>query len=186
MDVSQAIESRRAYRSLEHFEITEEYIKDLAKAVQLTPSCFNNQPWRFVFCYDPPILEKVKAEALSSGNAWAHNASMIIGVFSKKEDDCIIKEREYFLFDTGMATAFLILQATELGLVCHPIAGYNPEVAKKLWNIPEEMSLITLLIVGRKSQKIDPILSEKQIASEHKRPTRLPINSIVFRNQYSE
>ncbi|MCK5260649.1 MAG: nitroreductase family protein [Thermoplasmatales archaeon] len=48
MDVKQAIIKRRAYRSLEPVEITEELIYDLAECARLTASCFNNQPWRYV------------------------------------------------------------------------------------------------------------------------------------------
>ena len=100
MDVKQAIEKRRAYRSLEHIEITEDLIKDLAQSAQLFCSCFNNQPWRYVFVYDPEMLKKMHV-ALSQGNEWAQSASMIIAVFSKPELDCIIKDRKYYLFDTG-------------------------------------------------------------------------------------
>jgi nitroreductase len=100
MDVFHAIEERRAYRSLSPVEITEDLIKDLARHTRLAPSCFNNQPWRFVFVYDPDILEAMHA-ALSSGNEWAHASSMIIAVFSKKEDDCIIRDRVYHQFDVA-------------------------------------------------------------------------------------
>jgi nitroreductase len=126
MDVKEAIQDRRAYRSLDPIEITEDLIRDLASHAQLSASCNNNQPWRFVFVYEREMLKKMH-EAISKGNEWVQRASMIIVVLSKKEYDCIIGERVYHQFDTGMATAFLILRATELGLVAHPIAGYSPK-----------------------------------------------------------
>jgi nitroreductase len=107
MNVKEAIQHRRAYRSFEPVDITQDLINDLAGCAQLSASCFNNQPWRYVFVYDPETLKKMH-DALSSGNEWGRNASMIIAVLSKKEYDCIIKERVYHQFDTGMATAFLI------------------------------------------------------------------------------
>jgi hypothetical protein len=56
---------------------------------------------------------------------------MIIAVFSQKDLDCIRRGgREYYLFDTGMATAFMILRAMGLGLVAHPIAGFNRIVSE--------------------------------------------------------
>ena len=58
MDVRQAIVERRAYRSLVPVEITEELIDDLAGSAQLFCSCFNNQPWRYVFVYDKNMLSK--------------------------------------------------------------------------------------------------------------------------------
>lgn len=172
MELKEVIEKRRAYRSLEPCKIDEELIKDLAEYASLAPSCYNNQPWRFVFVYKKEMLEKI-FESLPKGNSWAKSASMIIAVFSKKELDCIPGNREYFLFDTGMATAFLILRATDLGLVAHPIAGYDEERVKEILRIPEDMTLITLIIVGKKSKEINPLLSEKQIGWEKKRPERL-------------
>jgi nitroreductase len=183
MDVKEAIAKRRAYRSLEKVEITEELVTDLAKHAQLSASCFNNQPTRFVFAYDPEVLKKLH-DTLSSGNAWAKEASMIIAVFAKKDMDCDIKDREYYLFDLGQASAFLQLRATELGLVAHPIAGFDELKVKEILNIPAEMKVITIIIVGKKSDTMNPVLSEKQQAREITRPERLSIDRIAFRNYY--
>ena len=60
MDVRQTINERRAYRSLESVEITEDLVKDLAKSIQLSPSCYNNQPWRFVFVFEEKALKKMQ------------------------------------------------------------------------------------------------------------------------------
>ena len=137
MDVIEAIETRRAYRSLDPVVITEDLVRDLARNAQLAPSCFNNQPVRFVFVYKPEVLKEMH-QALSSGNSWAQAASMIVAVYSKAEDDCIIRDREYHQFDVGQSVAFLILRATELGLVAHPIAGFSPKKTREILGIPEE------------------------------------------------
>jgi nitroreductase len=185
MDVKEAIKKRRAYRSLMPVEITEQLIDDLAESAQLFCSCFNNQPWRYVFVYDKDMLQKMHA-ALSSGNEWARAASMIIAVFSKPDLDCLIRDREYYFFDTGMATAAMILRATELGLVAHPIAGFSPKKTREILGIPEneDMEVITLVIVGKHSDSISPVLSEKQIAAEKQRPSRLPFHAFAYRNRF--
>lgn len=183
MDVSRAIQQRRAYRSLEPVEITEDLIQDLAKHAQLAPSCFNNQPWRFVFVFDPDALEEM-FPALSSGNVWAQSSSMIIAAFSKEEDDCIIRDRVYHQFDVGLAVGLLILRATELGLVAHPIAGFSPKKTREILGIPEEYRVITLIIVGKHSDTISPALSEKQVESEKKRPRRKPLEDFVHYNKF--
>ncbi len=184
MDVVKAIEERRAYRSLDPIEVTDGLLKDLAEAARLAPSCFNNQPWRFVFVHDPGVLEGVR-RALSKGNEWAKSASMIVAVASKRDYDCMIKGRDYYLFDTGMATAFMILRATELGLVAHPIAGYDEEAVKVALGIPADMTVITLLIVGKRSGALSPLLSEKQVEAERRRPDRLPLEKFAFMNCFS-
>jgi nitroreductase len=183
MDVKQAIEERRAYRSLDSVQITSELIEDLAYAAHLSASCFNKQPWRFVFVHDKAMLEKLFS-AMSKGNEWTQRASMIIAVYSKKELDCVVKGREYYLFDTGMATALLILRATELGLVAHPIAGYDEEKAKQILGIPTEATLITLVNVGKHADVIHEELSEQQAKDERERPERFPFERFASNNTY--
>ncbi len=183
MDVKKAIEKRRAYRSLSKTEITEELVNDLAECIRLTPSCFNNQPWKYVFVYDKDKLEEMHS-AFLKGNEWAKSGSMIIAVFSKKDDDCVIKDRRYYLFDTGIATGFLLLRIEELGLNSHPIAGFSPSKTRKILNIPDEMKVIALIIVGKKSDEINPELSEDNKKVERARPKRLDINKFAFHNTY--
>lgn len=183
MDVKQAIHTRRAYRSLEPVEITDELVRDLAESAQLAPSCFNNQPWRFVFAYEPQVLQKLYG-VMAKSNDWTQAASMIIAVFSREDLDCRIKGRHYYLFDTGMATAFLILRATELGLVAHPIAGYDEDAVKEILGIPGDMQVITLVIVGKHSATIGPLLTEKQAETEKKRPERLPLEKFAYVNAF--
>jgi len=183
MNVIEAIKTRRAYRSLEPVVITEDLVRDLARSAQLAPSCFNNQPARFVFVYEPDALKELH-QALSSGNVWAQAASLIIAVFSKAEDDCIIRDREYHQFDVGQSVGFLILRATELGLVAHPIAGFSPKKTREILGIPDEYKVITLIIVGKQSEKINPVLSEKQIQSEKTRPRRKSIKEVAWLNTY--
>lgn len=184
MDVTQAIHERRAFRSLDPAPVGEELARDLASHAQLAPTCNNNQPARFCFVWEPGALDRLK-EALNKGNAWARAASMIVAVFTERESDCLIKGREYYLFDTGMQTALLILRATELGLVAHPIAGFNPDGVRAALGIPESMTVITLVNIGLHSATISPVLSEKQVEWEKARPERLPLEQVAFFNGYT-
>ena len=59
MDVHEAINNRRAYRSLDPVEISDDLIKDLAEKAQIAPSCSNNQPWNFIFIKDREQLKKI-------------------------------------------------------------------------------------------------------------------------------
>ncbi len=185
MDVNKAIEKRRAYRSLSPVEITDNLIEDLVRNAQLAPSCFNKQPWKFVFVYGETELNELH-QALPKGNAWAKDSSLIIAVAAKKEDDCLIKNREYYLFDTGIAVGFLVLRATELGRVAHPIAGYDEAKVKEMLNVPDDMTVITLVIVGKHNDVINPSLSDDQAAAEKQRPPRFPLADFAFKNKYGE
>jgi hypothetical protein len=50
----------------------------------------------------------------------------------------------YYLFDTGMATAIMILKATDLGLVAHSIAGYDEETIKRVLKTLQELTGICI------------------------------------------
>ena len=186
MSFENLVRERRAFRALEPVKITKDLIEETARIAQLAPSCNNNQPWRYLFVYEKNILTMLQNEGLSRGNQWAKAASMIIAVFSRVDMDCVIGDRKYYLFDSGMATALMILYLTEQGLVAHPIAGFNPAKIKELLEIPVEMHLITLIIVGKKSDKIPDFFKDHQKKSEVKRPTRKPLNEFIFLNRYLE
>ncbi|MFX0087126.1 MAG: nitroreductase family protein [Candidatus Hodarchaeota archaeon] len=177
---------RRAFRALERVEISKELIEEAAQIAQLAPSCMNNQPWRFVFVHEESILNTLKNECLTRGNQWAKASSLIIAVFSKVDLDCVIKDREYYLFGTGLATAYLILYLTDIGLVAHPIAGYDPDKTKELLQIPNEFQLITLIIVGKKTDIIPDFFRDHQKKSELERPKRKDLNEFAFWNKFGD
>jgi len=185
MELMDAIHTRRAYRSLDPVDINEEIIRSLGEAAILAATCFNSQPARYVFVTDPAVLEEMQG-AMTKSNAWTRQASMIIAAFSHLDYDCKPKGREYYLFGTGMQTAQLILRATDLGLVAHPIAGYDEDKVKTILGIPEDMRVITLVIVGKKSDTISPLLDEGQIEREKKRPERLPQNKFIAMNHFNQ
>ena len=183
MNVEEAINKRRAYRALEKAEIEDHVLGQLVDAARLAPSCFNNQPWNFVFVRDKDMLEEMKT-VMSKGNEWTYRASMIVAVFSRQEDDCNIKERHYFLFDAGQATAFMQLRATELGLVAHPIAGYSEKKVKDILGIPEGYTVITLIIFGKHSEHPERLLEGDKLKVEEKRPDRRAPEEFVHLDRF--
>ena len=185
MELMETINRRRAYRSLDPTPISDDVINELGKAAILAATCFNNQPARYIFVTDPAVLQDMWT-VMTKSNAWTQNASMIIAVFSHVDYDCKLKGREYYLFGTGMETAQLMLRATDLGLVAHPIAGYDEDKVKEILGIPEEMRVITLVIVGKKSDTISPLLNEGQIEREKSRPDRLAPEQFMAKNHFNE
>lgn len=181
--VLRVIEARRARRALSDEPVTPETIDTLLAAAHLAPSCFNKQPWRFVVIDDDKTLREVK-KALSGGNYWAKPAPAILALFSRTDLDCRLSdERDYFLFGCGLAVSNLMLQATAMGLVAHPIAGYDPMEVKKTLDAPDDYTLITLVIVAHPG---DPqTLSDKHRATELGPRDRKPISAVRADNRFS-
>lgn len=174
VDVADAVRARRARRVLSETPVDDEAVRSLVEAARLSASCFNNQPWRLIFCRGPGPLSSLRS-ALSKGNAWATKATLLIAVAAKQEDDCRLSDgRDYYLFDCGLAIGQLVLRATELGLVAHPIAGYDPVRVKQALGIPEGYTVITLVVCGYPGSD-DSLLSDKQKEAESSRPERKPL-----------
>ena len=185
MNVKEALETRRAYRAFEQVEITDDMIKELAAAAQLMPSCFNNQPWKFVFVRSKEALAKVHS-TLPAANAWVKKASVIVAAFARKDYDCVIKEREYYLFDLGQAVGALQLRAAELGLVSHPIAGFDNEQVRLALGIPEGNMVITLINLGKKSANLEGLTPPQAAQETGPRPARLALENICIVDAYDE
>ncbi len=150
----------------------------------MAPSCFNNQPWRLVFIRSPEMLASMHS-ALSKGNEWMRDASMLLVVLSKREFDCIIREREYYQFDTGIAMGLLMLMATEMGLVAHPVAGFSPKKTREILGIPEDVAVITVMAIGRKSYGRTANVTDEQWNVDSARPVRLRYPEFVYMERYS-
>lgn len=184
MDTIEAIETRRARRILDEGKsVTEDHIARLVTAMRLAPSCFNNQPARVVVVHSQEVLAKVKG-ALTRGNAWATRSPLILVICARQQDDCELSDRrEYFLFDCGLAVGEMLLAATEMGLIAHPIGGYRPEEVKRQLGIPEEYVVITLVICGFPGTD-DSLLSDSQRESERERPERKPVGECFFEDEW--
>jgi peroxiredoxin/nitroreductase len=175
-ELNPLIYTRRAWRAISSEPIPKETITRLIEAAHLAPSCFNNQPWRFIVATGEELM-KVK-EALPGGNYWAKPAPAIIAVASHRDLDCKLSDgRDYFLFGCGMAVGNLMVQATQMGLVAHPIAGYDPLKVKEALGIPQDYILITLVVLGWPG---DPsTLSEKHLQIELGPRERKPLEEVL-------
>lgn len=183
MDVAEAIQARRARRSISDRPVEDEKVRELVEAVRLAPSCFNNQPWRAVVCRSAESLQVVRA-ALSRGNVWATRAPVIMVVAARAEDDCRLSDgRDYYLFSTGLGIGQMLLRATELGLIAHPIAGYDPVRVKAALGIPDEFVVIALVVIGYPGDDTS-LLSDKQKEAEAVRPERKPVGENFFLDRW--
>jgi len=182
-EILRPIEARRAKRALSDRPTPRETAEALLRAAHWAPSCANNQPWRFIAIDDPGVLDRVK-EHLSGGNYWAKPSPLIIAVASRADLDCRIPDgREYYAFGCGMASMNLMLQATELGLIAHPIAGFKQAPIKDVLEIPDPYQLITLIILGHPNEDHSE-LSDKHRLEETSERTRRPLDEVVSWNRF--
>jgi glutaredoxin-dependent peroxiredoxin len=179
--IIQLLKDRKASRAFAKTIISDQVITTLMNATQLSASCRNNQSWRFLFLTEEPALEKGR-KALSEGNSWAKKAPLLIIGFSKPDLDCQMKDgTNLYLFDLGMATQLILLQATELNLVARPMVGFSPQIVRDEFLIPADFDIVIVIAVGYEGN-INELDERLQKISSAPR-VRMPINNNFFLNK---
>jgi nitroreductase len=83
-----------------------------------------------------------------------------------------------------MASMNLMLQATESGLIAHPIAGFKQAPIKDVLDIPSDFTLITLIILGYPAKDAS-LLSEKHRLEEASERSRIPLDNVAAWNRFA-
>jgi len=118
-----------------------EKIAQVLDAARLAPSARNLQPWRFVVVQGDEAIAQL-ANAFNETNQEVRNAAVIIVICAREEDDVTRDGKPYFLFDAGLAVENLLLAATDLGLVTHPILSLDEGETRRILEIPDEYRVV--------------------------------------------
>jgi nitroreductase len=177
------IYERRSLRALKEDKIPREEINTLVKAATLAPSCFNKQPWRFIAADEKIVLNQV-FQSLTDANYWVKKCPAIIAVMTEISLGCSLSDRrDYALFDTGLAVMNMMLQAESMGIVAHPLAGFDPLKIKAFFKVPDAYIVIALVALGYRGGNIET-LNGKHKEAETSARSRKPIDEILFYNRW--
>lgn len=176
------LKKRLASRAIAPDPVDPPHRQALMQAAQLSASCRNNQPWRFLLLDEPDALEEGR-RALLPGNGWARTAPLLFVGFSRRDLDCVSGDgREYYLFDVGLAVQNILLQATELGLVARPMAGFEPDRIRRSFGIPEAYTVVIMIAVGKPG---DPATLDEKLRAVSMAPrVRGPLENNFFLNRF--
>lgn len=170
------IKQRYATKNFSGQVISRGELLPIFEAARYAPSAFNEQPWRFLVGDTPEVYDKL-AQTLVPGNAWAKRAPVLILVLCTKPFKYNGEYNAHSRFDTGTASGFLQLEAARQGFVTHCMSGFDAELARELFQIPEELDIIELIALGRPA-----VLSElpEEQQKEERPGTRNPLESFFW------
>jgi nitroreductase len=141
--------SGRAYDAKK--PVTQQQIISMLEAARWAPSCFGDEPWRFIVWdknKDAAAWKKA-FECLVPGNqAWADNAPVLLLICADTLFTHNQKPNRWGAYDTGAAAVSLCLQATSMGLMTHQMGGFDGEKTRETFNIPEQFQMMSMLAVG--------------------------------------
>lgn len=148
-DIIQARWSPRAFdpdRKVSHDDLLA-----LLEAARWAPSCFNDQPWRFIVCdktSDKAGWQHAFSTLVEKNKLWAKNAPVLILSVAMENFNHNGKPNRWAMYDTGAASVSLCLQATAMGLCVHQMGGFDAEKAREVFNLPDDCRPMAMMAIG--------------------------------------
>jgi nitroreductase len=146
VNVTEAIKTRRSIRSFAKQKIEPEKLEAILEAARLSPSARNEQQWLFIVIRQPETLKRL-AYACDDQLQVAESDTTICCCIPDADQ---LTEANHYLRhqDVAIANAYMMLQATELGLGSCWIGAFNEKKLRTLLRIPETVEIHSLLSIG--------------------------------------
>lgn len=141
--------SPRAFDGERRLEPSE--VLSLLEAARWAPSCFNDQPWRFMVCNradDEAGWQKLLGCLTERNQLWASNAPLLLLATAVPNFGHNDKPNRWHQYDTGAASENICLQAAAQGLAAHQMGGFDADKARAAFGIPEAVDLMAVIAVG--------------------------------------
>jgi len=152
-------------------------LRALAEAARWAPSCFGDQPWRVLFCSksaDDSAWQQA-FDCLAEGNQpWCQYAPVLAIVCADTQFSKNDNPNDWGPYDTGAAAISICLQAAELGLMTHQMAGFSPDKARKTFSIPARYKPMAMMTIGYQLPKdnLPAAFAERELKPRQRNPLR--------------
>lgn len=176
--------SGRAYAAEQ--DVSPAQLTALFEAARWAPSCFGDQPWRFIVWHKSSDKQAWQSafDCLSAGNqGWVIDAPVLILLCANSLFKHNQQPNRWAQYDCGAAAENLCLQATSMGLSAHQMGGFDPDLAREKFNVPEQFSLMSMISVGYPADL--STLSAEALAREQAARSRQPLDELFYANTWA-
>ena len=148
----------------------------LKEAARWAPSCFGEQPWRFIFCHRATHLsawENALSALVEANRRWAKNAPLLVLVCAAKVFLHNGNANRHGQYDTGAAALSMVLEAENQGLRCHQMGGFDARQAQEIFTVPDSFECMAMMAIGKQAahQRLsDETLQAREIAPRQRKP----------------
>lgn len=157
--------------------VHQEDINMLIEAARLSPSCYGDEPWRYVICNrqsNQNAWEKLLSCLTEPNQRWAKSTQvLIIALSAKNYRDHTRGANLWGGYDTGAASYALMLQATSMNLMAHQMGGFDGDKIVEKFNIPDDFDVRSVIAIGYEEE-----------GAEVKEKTRRPIEGMFFYGEW--
>jgi nitroreductase len=172
--VHDLIRDRWSPRAFAEKTVSPAVLRSLFEAARWAPSSSNEQPWAYIVATreDKENFEKMLSVLVEFNANWAKNAPVLALSIAKlvfEKNNAANRNAQY---DTGAATAFLSVEATSRGLAVHQMAGFDPDKARKVFEIPAGWDAIAAIAIGYPGdpESLPQPLRDRELAPRARKP----------------
>lgn len=155
--------------------VTRSQILALMEAARWAPSCFGDEPWRFVIWdrnSNAAAWEKAFACLGEWNQNWVKHAPVLVLVTANTLFRRNGKPNAWGQYDSGAAAENLCLQAVSMGLMAHQMGGFDADRTRREFGIPEQFTCMAMIAVGYQGEPtlLDDELRELELAPRARTP----------------
>jgi nitroreductase len=129
MNVSDAIQTKRAVRQFQDKPLPPAAVRVILNAGRRSQSSKNTQPWHFIAVQDKSTLEALSKTGQYTGHI--AGAALAVVILTPPPE-----ERFSILFDAGQSASYIQLAAWEIGIGSCLATIYEPEKARQILGYP--------------------------------------------------
>jgi nitroreductase len=178
--IHELLERRWSPRAFSDRPVEPEKLLGIFEAARWAASSNNEQPWAFLVAtqQEPKNFEALLDVLVEFNRGWANRAPVLILTLAHAQFEKDGRPNRHGFYDLGQAAANLALQATAVGLLAHPMAGFNVEAARERFAVPAGWEPASVIALGYPG---DPdSLTEKLRLRETAPRHRKPLEQFVF------
>ena len=177
--------SGRAYDASK--KVSHEQVMALLEAARWAPSCFGDEPWRFIV-WDKntdAVAWQQAFDCIVPGNqTWVKDSALLVLACADTLFGHNQQPNRWAQYDTGAATENLCLQASSMGLMAHQMGGFNVDKTRETFVIPAQFTLMAMVSIGYAAD-IATVEGE-DLARETAPRKRKPIGELFFSDAWGK
>ncbi len=177
--------SGRAYDAEK--QVSHVQIIALLEAARWAPSCFGDQPWRFIVWdkhADGPAWQQAFDCLVPGNQTWVKDAPVLLLVCADTLFNHNLQPNRWAQYDSGAAAENLCLQASSMGLMAHQMGGFNADMARETFIIPTQYTPMAMVSVGYQADIAS--LAGEVLTREAVARSRRPLNELFFANSWGK
>ena len=176
MSFAELAKKRQSDRKYKDQAVEKEKLIQCLETARISPSANNSQPWKFIVVDGFEKKEQIAECSIGLGmNKFTHQCPVLVAVVLEQQNfmstiGSMIKNKNYSLFDIGIAVNQFCLQAADLGLGTCIIGWFDEKKIKK--------------ILGVRNRRIPLLISVGYPDAPTREKVRKPLDVMSSWNEY--